>query len=87
MPVYDYGRVEMDTLKWPDQICIVLAPQQSKQGDAQSGQSGAITLETIDMQAYLPVYTNYQAAMQEYPNAHIYVMSLVDFKHKLGLPI
>ena len=39
------------------------------------------------MTAYLPVYTNYQAAMQEHPNVPIYLMSLVDFKRTLGMPI
>tara|TARA_R110002020_G_scaffold199206_2_gene400620 strand:- start:340 stop:603 length:264 start_codon:yes stop_codon:yes gene_type:complete len=87
MPVYDYGRTEMDANKWPDQVCVVLEPQQSKTGDAQSGQSGSITIEGIDTTAYLPVYLNYQTAMQEHPNVPIYVLSLVDFKRKLGMLI
>ena len=86
MPVYDYGRTEMDAQKWPDQICIVLTPQQSKEGDGR-GQSGSVTLEGIDMTAYLPIYTNYQTALKEHPDTPIYVMSLVDFKRQLGMPI
>ena len=50
MPVYDYGRTEMDAQKWPDQVCVVLSPQLVKKGDGQ-GQSGAITIEGIDMTA------------------------------------
>ena len=86
MPVYDYGRTEMDAQKWPDQVCVVLSPQLVKKGDGQ-GQSGAITIEGIDMTAYLPIYTNYQAALKEYPNTSIYVMSLTDYKRQLGMPI
>ena len=87
MPVYDKRQVEMDAAKWPDQICIVLKPMQSKSGDGQVGQSGAITIENIGMTAYIPIYTNYQAALQDHPNEHIYLMSLINFKHELGLPI
>ena len=87
MPVYDKRRMEMDASEWPDQICIVLKPMQVKTGDGQVGQSGAITIETINMTAYLPIYTNYQTAMQEHPNSQIYLMSLIDFKRKLGMPI
>jgi len=87
MPVYDKRRTEMDAAKWPDQICIVLKPMQSKSGDAQIGHSGTITIETVGMTAYLPIYTNYQAALQDYPNCPIHVMSLVDFKRELGIPI
>jgi hypothetical protein len=87
MPVYDKGRVEMDASKWPDQICIVLKPTQSKSGDAQIGQSGAIIIETVGMTAYLPIYTNYQAALQDYPHCPIHVMSFVDFKRELRVPI
>ena len=87
MPVYDYGRTEMDANKWPDQVCIVLAPQQAKTGDAQIGQSGAIAIEGVDMTAYLPVYTNYQTALKEHPDTPIYLMSFDDFKRQLGMPI
>jgi len=38
------------------------------------------------MTAYLPIYTNYQQAIIDHPNAHIYVMSLVEFKEELGIP-
>jgi len=77
----------MNASDLPDQICIVLTPQASKSGDGQIGQSGAVTLETIDITAYLPIYTDYQIALQENPNCPIYVMSLVDFKRRLGMPI
>ena len=87
MPVYDKRRIEMDASKWPDQICIVLKPMQSKAGNGQVGQSGTITIETIGMTAYLPIYTNYQTALQDYPNCPIYLMNFVDFKHELGVPI
>ena len=87
MPVYDKRRTEMDASKWPDQICIVLKPMQSKSGDAQIGQSGTITIEAIGMTAYLPIYINYQAALQDYPHAPIHVMSFVDFKRELGVNI
>ena len=83
MPVYDYGRTEMDAQKWPDQICIALVPQQTKTGTGQ----GSITIEGIDMTAYLPIYTNYQTALKEHPDTPIYVMSLIDFKRQLGMPI
>jgi|AP95_1055475.scaffolds.fasta_scaffold216632_1 hypothetical protein len=87
MPVYDKRRMEIDASEWPDQICIVLKPMQSKSGDGQVGQSGAVTIETIGMTAYLPIYTNYQTAMQAYPDVPIYLMSLVEFKRELGVPI
>lgn len=87
MPVYDKRQIAMDAAKWPDQICIVLKPMQFKSGDGQVGQSGAITIENIGMTAYIPIYTNYQAALQDHPNEHIYLMSLIDFKRELGLPI
>ena len=83
MPVYDYGRTEMDANKWPDQVCIVLAPQQTKTGTGQ----GSVNIEGIDMTAYLPVYTNYQTALKEHPDTPIYLMSFVDFKRQLGMPI
>jgi hypothetical protein len=60
---------------------------QTKAGDGQVGQSGTITIETIGMTAYLPIYTNYQAALQDYPNCPIYLMNFVDFKRELGVPI
>ena len=87
MPVYDKSRMEIDASKWPDQICIVMKPMQAKSGNGQVGQSGAVTIETINMTAYLPIYTNYQAAMQDYPDCPIYLMSLVEFKRELGMPI
>ena len=87
MPVYDYRRTEIDTSDWPDQICIVLKPTLSKSGDGQIGQSGAITVETTEVTAYLPIYTTYQAAIQDYPNCQIFMMSLVDLKRELGMPI
>ena len=53
----------------------------------QSRQSGAVTLETTDVTAYLPIYTNYQDALREYPNFPIHVMSSSEFKSKPRLPI
>ena len=87
MPVYDKGKTEPDADKYPDQICIVLKAFQTKQGNGQVGQAGALTIENVSMTAYLPVYTNYQQAMAEHPNSHIYVMSLIEFKRELGMPI
>ena len=86
MPVYDKGKAEPDADKYPDQICIVLKAFQTKQGNGQVGQSGSLTIENVSMTAYLPVYTNYQQAMADHPNSHIYVMSLVEFKEELGIP-
>ena len=86
MPVYDKRRTEPDAAQYPDQVCIVLKAFQTKQGDGQVGQSGSLTIENVSMTAYLPVYTNYQQAMTEHPNSHIYVMSLVEFKEELGIP-
>jgi len=86
MPVYDKRLMEMDASKWPDQICMVLKPMQSKSGDGQIGQSGAITIENIEMMAYLPIYTSYHAAIQDYPNCQIFVMSLVELKRELEMP-
>jgi len=85
MPVYDKSHMEMDASEWPDQVCIVMKPMQTKSGNGQIGQSGAVTIETINMTAYLPIYTNYQAAMQDYPDCPIYLISLVDLKHELGV--
>ena len=87
MPVYDKGKTEPDADKYPDQICIVLKAFQTKQGNGQVGQSGSLTIENVSMTAYLPVYTNYQQAMADHPNSHIYVMSLIEFKEELGIPI
>ena len=86
MPVYDKGKTEPDADKYPDQICIVLKASQTKQGNGQVGQSGSLTIENVSMTAYLPVYTNYQQAMADHPNSHIYVMSLIEFKQELGIP-
>ena len=86
MPVYDKGKAEPDADKYPDQICIVLKAFQTKQGNGQVGQSGSLTIENVSMTAYLPGYTNYQQAMADHPNSHIYVMSLVEFKEELGIP-
>ena len=86
MPVYDKGKTEPYADKYPDQICIVLKAFQTKQGNGQVGQSGSLTIENVSMTAYLPVYTNYQQAMADHPNSHIYVMSLVEFKEELGVP-
>jgi len=86
MPVYDKGKAEPDADKYPDQICIVLKAFQTKQGNGQVGQSGSLTIENVSMTAYLPVYTNYQQAMADHPNSHIYVMSLIEFKQELGIP-
>ena len=86
MPVYDKGKTEPDADKYPDQICIVLKAFQTKQGNGQVGQSGSLTIENVSMTAYLPVYTNYQQAMADHPNSHIYVLSLVEFKEELGIP-
>tara|TARA_B100000949_G_C14116437_1_gene380646 strand:- start:263 stop:526 length:264 start_codon:yes stop_codon:yes gene_type:complete len=87
MPVYDKGRTEPEAAQYPDQVCIVLKPFQAKQGDGQIGQSGSLTIETVGMTGYLPIYTNYQQAMKEHPNSHIYVMSLIEFKKELGIPM
>ena len=87
MPVYDKGRPEPEAAQYPDQVCIVLKPFQAKQGDGQIGQSGSLTIETVGMTGYLPIYTNYQQAMKEHPNSHIYVMSLIEFKKELGIPM
>jgi len=87
MPVYDKGRTEPAASQYPDQVCIVLKPFQAKQGDGQIGQSGSLTIETVGMTGYLPIYTNYQQAMKEHPNSHIYVMSLIEFKKELGIPM
>ena len=86
MPVYDKGKTEPDADKYPDQISIVLKAFQTKQGNGQVGQSGSLTIENVSMTAYLPVYTNYQQAMADHPNSHIYVMSLIEFKQELGIP-
>ena len=87
MSMYDRGRTEPDANKYPDQICIVLKAFQTKQGNGQIGQSGSLTIENIDMTAYLPIYTNYQQATAEHPHSHIYVMSLIEFKQQLGIPM
>ena len=87
MPVYDKGRTEPEAAQYPDQVCIVLKPFQAKQGNGQIGQSGSLTIETVGMTGYLPIYTNYQQAMKEHPNSHIYVMSLIEFKKELGIPM
>ena len=87
MPVYDKGRTEPEAAQYPAQLCIVLKPFQAKQGDGQIGQSGSLTIETVGMTGYLPIYTNYQQAMKEHPNSHIYVMSLIEFKKELGIPM
>ena len=78
---------EVDIMDYPDQLYIVLILQPSKTGDMQSRQSGAVTLETTDVTAYLPIYTNYQDALREYPNSPIHVMSSLEFKNKPRLPI
>ena len=78
---------EVEIMDYPDQLYIVLTLQQSKTGDMQSRQSGAVTLETTDVTAYLPIYTNYQDALREYPNHPIHIMSASEFKNKLRLPI
>jgi hypothetical protein len=78
---------EVDIMDYPNQLYVVLTLQQSKTGDMQSRQSGAVTLETTDVTAYLPIYTNYQDALREYPNFPIYVMSSLEFKNKPRLPI
>ena len=87
MPVYDKGTTDPEAPQYPDQVCIVLKPFQAKQGDGQIGQSGSLTIETVGMTGYLPIYTNYQQAMKEHPNSHIYVMSLIEFKKELGIPM
>jgi len=87
MPVYDKRRMEVEAAKWPDQICIILKPMRVKSGNGQVGQSGTITIETIGMTAYLPIYTDYQAALQDYPHTPIHVMSFVNFKRELGVNI
>jgi hypothetical protein len=66
--------MEMDASKWPDQICMVLKPMPSKSGDGQM------------MMVYLPIYTSYQAAIQDYPHCQIFVMSLVELKRELEIP-
>ena len=78
---------EVDIMDYPDQLYIVLTLQQSKAGDMQSRQSGAVTLETTDVTAYLPIFMNYQDALREYPNFPIHVMSSSEFKSKPSLPI
>ena len=78
---------EVDIMDYPNQLYIVLTPQQSKTGDVQSKQSGAVTLETTDVTAYLPIYTNYQDALREYPNFPIHIMSFLEFNDKPRLPI
>jgi len=74
-------------MDYPNQLYVVLTLQQSKTGDMQSRQSGAVTLETTDVTAYLPIYTNYQDALREYPNVPIHVMSFLEFKNTPRLPI
>lgn len=78
MPVYDHRL--MDMKGFPDQICIVLKPVGTPEGEGQEYQSGAITIENMGVVGYLPVYNNYQAALQAYPNCPIYVMDMTDYK-------
>ena len=85
MPVYDYRNVALKDL--PDQICLVLKPTQNPSGNAQEHQSGALSMDICGIVGYLPIYTNYQQAMKEHPNSHIYVMSLIEFKKELGIPM
>ena len=83
MPVYDYRHVAMKDL--PDQICLVLKPTQNPGGDTQEHQSGSLSIDTCGIVGYLPIYRNYQQAMQEHPNSHIYVMDLTKYKREIGL--
>jgi len=83
MPVYDYRNVVIGDL--PDQICLVLKPTQNPTGDVQEYQSGALTIDLCGIVGYLPIYRNYQQAIQDHPNSHIYVMDLTEYKRKIGL--
>jgi len=63
----------------------VLHPQRNPEGTAQEHQSGSLTIDTHGIVGYLPIFRNYQEALQEYPNSHIYVMDLTEYKKELGL--
>ena len=83
MPVYDYRRMEMKGL--PDQICVVLKPVRTPNGQGPENQSGEITLESIQGTiGYLPVFMNYQDALAAYPSTPIYVMDLTEYKEEMG---
>jgi len=83
MPVYDYRHVSMKDL--PDQVCLVLKPTYNPTGDAQEHQSGALNIDLCGIVGYLPIYRNYQQAIQDHPNSHIYVMDLTEYKREIGL--
>jgi len=83
MPVYDYRHMAIKDL--PDQICLVLKPTQNPTGNTQEHQSGALSIDLCGVVGYLPIYRNYQEAMQEHPNSHIYVMDLTEYKKEIGL--
>ena len=80
MPVYDYRHMEMKDL--PDQVCLVLKPTQNPTGDAQEHQTGALSIDLYGIVGYLPIYKNYQDAMKEHPNSHIYIMDLTEYKKR-----
>ena len=83
MPVYDYRHMEMKDL--PDQVCLVLKPSRNPNGDAQEHQSGSLNIDLCGIVGYLPIYINYQQAMQDHPNSHIYVMDLTEYNREIGL--
>jgi len=83
MPVYDYRHVAIKDL--PDQVCLVLKPTQNPTGDSQEHQSGALNIDLCGIVGYLPIYRNYQQAVQDHPNSHIYVMDLTEYKKEIGL--
>ena len=83
MPVYDYSHMSMKDL--PDQVCLVLKPTQNPTSNTQERQSGALTIDSYGIVGYLPIYKDYQQAMEEHPESHIYMIDLTKYKKEIGL--
>jgi len=86
MPVYDYNHMPVKDL--PDQVCLVLKPIQNPTDDPQNHQSGPLTIRVFDsygIVGYLPVYKDYQQAMEAHPGSHIHMMDLTEYKKEIGL--
>ena len=82
MPVIDY-RYTNDSI--PDQICIVISPQSQPTRDWQEHQAGAITIDSCGVVGYLPVYSDYETAVNDHPESYIHIMNLVNYKKDIGL--
>ena len=72
------------TTNSPNEIFIVLKPQQLPQNTSTLLQMNLL-LQVDGVTTYLPIYTDYADAVEDYPNDSIYALDLSSYKKELAI--